>query len=76
MNPGELLHGDRNGVTTIPVELAALVVEGCQAFMTAEAAILDYLKAGNVTVSGYAAARDECKRQIGELGKKLKSAMR
>jgi 4-hydroxy-4-methyl-2-oxoglutarate aldolase len=76
VNPGELLHGDRNGVTTIPVELAALVAEACPAFMTAEAAILDYLKAGNVTASGYAVARDECKRQIGELGKKLKSAMR
>jgi 4-hydroxy-4-methyl-2-oxoglutarate aldolase len=76
VNPGELLHGDRNGVTTIPMELAALVAEACPSFMTAEAAILDYLKAGKVTVSGYAAARDECKRQIGELGKKLKSAIR
>lgn len=76
VNPGDLLHGDRNGVTTIPIELAALVAEGCPAFMTAEAAILDYLKAGNVTVKGYAAARDECKRQIGELSKKLKSAIR
>jgi 4-hydroxy-4-methyl-2-oxoglutarate aldolase len=74
VNPGDLLHGDRNGVTTIPVELAAFVAEVCPAFMTAEAAILDYLRAGNVTVSGYAAARDECKRQIGELGKKLKLA--
>ena len=76
VNPGDLLHGDRNGVTTIPVELAALVAEACPAFMTAEAAILDYLKAGKITPSGYAAARDECKRQIGELGKKLKSAIR
>jgi 4-hydroxy-4-methyl-2-oxoglutarate aldolase len=76
VNPGDLLHGDRNGVTTVPLELAPLVAEGCQGFMTAEAAILDYLKAGKVTTSGYAAARDECKRQIGELGKKLKSAIR
>jgi len=76
VNPGDLLHGDRNGVTTIPLELAALVAEGCPAFMRAEAAILDYLRAGQVTASGYATARDECKRQFGELGKKLKSAIR
>jgi 4-hydroxy-4-methyl-2-oxoglutarate aldolase len=76
VNPGDLLHGDRNCVTTIPLELAALVAEGCSGFMTAEAAILDYLKGGKVTPGGYAVARDECKRQIGELGKKLKSAVR
>ncbi|HEV3385235.1 MAG TPA: RraA family protein [Gemmata sp.] len=76
VNPGDLLHGDRNGVTTIPSELAVLVAEGCPAFMTAEAAILNYLKAGSVTASGYAKARDECKRQFGELAKKLKSALR
>lgn len=76
INPGDLLHGDRNGVTTIPLELAELVAEACPAFMAAELAILDYLKAGNVTPAGYAKARDECKRQFGELGKKLKSALR
>jgi 4-hydroxy-4-methyl-2-oxoglutarate aldolase len=75
VNPGDLLHGDRNGITTIPVELATLVAEACPVFMTAEAAILDYLKAGQVTAIGYTKARDECKRQIGELGKKLKSAI-
>jgi regulator of RNase E activity RraA len=76
VNPGDLLHGDRNGVTTIPHELAALVAEACPAFMTAEAAILSYLKSGNVTPGGYAQARDDCKRQFGELAKKLKSARR
>src|SRR5262245_51362409 len=73
INPGDLLHGDRNGVTTIPLELAALTAEGCVGFMDAEAVVLNYLKAGNVTTAGYIAARDECKRRIAELGKKLKS---
>jgi regulator of RNase E activity RraA len=76
VNPGELLHGDRNGVTTIPVELAALVAEGCAEFMSAESVVLDYLKAGKVSAPDYAKARDECKRQIAELGKKLKSRAR
>jgi regulator of RNase E activity RraA len=72
VNPGDLLHGDRNGVTTIPSEHAARVAEACPAFMAAESVVLDYLKKGNATASGYVIARDECKRQINELGKKLK----
>jgi 4-hydroxy-4-methyl-2-oxoglutarate aldolase len=71
VNPGDLLHGDRNGVTTIPIEHAARVAEACPAFMAAESVVLDYLKKGNATASGYVTARDECKRQMNELGKKL-----
>ncbi len=73
VNPGDLLHGDRNGVTTIPLELAALVVEGCVGFMAAEAVVLNYLKGGKVTAAGYGPARDECKRQMNELGKTLRA---
>src|SRR6476661_11239693 len=57
VNPGDLLHGDRNGVTTIPLKLAAAVAEACPEFMAAESVVLEYLKAGPVTPSGYAAAR-------------------
>ena len=73
VNPGELLHGDRNGVTTIPAELAALTAEGCAGFMDAESVVLDYLRPGNSTAAGFTVARDECKRRMNELGKKLKS---
>src|ERR1700730_11237875 len=38
---GDLLHGDRNGVTTIPGEIAAAVAEACSEFMAAEAVVLD-----------------------------------
>ena len=75
VNPGDLLHGDRNGVTTIPIELAELVVEGCEGFLAAEAVVLNYLKAGNVTAAGYLPARDEAKRQMAELGKRLRAKM-
>ena len=73
VNPGDLLHGDRNGVTTIPIELAALVAEGCAGFMDAESVVLDYVKTGKPTATGYLVARDECKRRMTELGMKLKS---
>ena len=71
--PGDLLHGDRNGVTTIPTELAALVVEGCPRLMTAEAVVLDYLKAGRPTSAAFGAARRECHRMIEELSKELRA---
>ena len=73
VNPGDLLHGDRNGVAVIPHGLAAAVAEACPAFADAEAVVLDYLRAGAVTPEGFAAARKECQRQIVELGRRLKS---
>jgi regulator of RNase E activity RraA len=73
IHPGDLLHGDRNGVTTIPNELAAAVVEASPEYMAAEAIVLDYLKAGKVDPKGYAAARTGCKDRIDELARKLKS---
>jgi regulator of RNase E activity RraA len=73
VNPGDLLHGDRNGVTEIPVALAAAVADACPPFIAAESVVLDYLKAGRVTPDGFAAARKECQRQIAEIGRRLKS---
>jgi 4-hydroxy-4-methyl-2-oxoglutarate aldolase len=64
LNPGDLLHGDRNGVSTIPTELASAVADACPELMAAEAIVLDYLKAGNPNSKGYADARAECHRRI------------
>jgi regulator of RNase E activity RraA len=72
VHPGDLLHGDRNGVTTIPAEIASEVAQVCAEFVAAEAVVLDYLRAGKVTVEGFSAARQECKRQIDALAKRLK----
>lgn len=69
---GDLLHGDRNGVTTIPVEIASAVAHACAGFADAEAVVLDYLKAGNVTPQGFAAAHKECRARIEALGKKVR----
>jgi regulator of RNase E activity RraA len=72
-HPGALLHGDANGVTTIPIEAASAVAHACPEYMAAEAVVLDYLKAGKVDPKGYAAARDGCKERIDALARKLKS---
>lgn len=72
IHPGDLLHGDRNGVTTIPVEIASEVAQACAEFVAAEAVVLDYVKAGNVTSKGFLEAHMECKRRIGEIEKRVK----
>jgi regulator of RNase E activity RraA len=72
VSPGELLHGDRNGVAHIPTELAPTVADACPEFMAAESVVLDYVKAGKPNPKGYAAARAECHRRIEEIGKRLK----
>lgn len=42
---GELLHGDANGVTQIPREIAAEVADITDEFIAAEAFVMDYVKA-------------------------------
>lgn len=71
--PGDLLHGDRNGVTTIPLAIASETAHACADFMAAEAVILNYLQAGSVTPRGFAGARKTCKEMIEQLGRRLKA---
>jgi regulator of RNase E activity RraA len=73
IHPGDLLHGDRNGVTTVPGEIASAAAHACADYMAAEAVVLDYLKAGRVDAKGYAAARNECKDRIQALERRLKA---
>jgi regulator of RNase E activity RraA len=70
--PGDLLHGDRNGVTRVPHEIASAVAQACAEYMAAEAVVLDYVKGGKVDVKGYAAARNECRDRIERLARRLK----
>jgi regulator of RNase E activity RraA len=69
---GELLHGDRNGVTTIPREIASEVADACVEFMAAEAVILEYLKGPLLSPRGFAEARDECKRGVAAIEKRVR----
>lgn len=69
--PGDLLHGDRNGVTRIPIHRAGAIADACPVLMAAESVVLEYLKRPTPTAAGYKAARAECHRQIQELSAKL-----
>lgn len=70
--PGDLLHGDLNGVTTIPHEIASEVADACKDLMKAEDIVLDYLKGGNLTPEGLGEARKELAAEVGKLGKRLR----
>jgi 4-hydroxy-4-methyl-2-oxoglutarate aldolase len=73
VNPGDLLHGDCNGVTTIPAEIAGEVAHACADYMLAEAVIIEYLRSEQVTMQGMAEADAECGRMIEKLTKQLSS---
>ncbi len=62
--PGDLLHGDANGVTTIPNEIASDVAHACEEYVAAEQIVLDHLKSGSPTPKGLGEARAECGRKI------------
>lgn len=71
---GDLLHGDRNGVTTIPNAIAGAVAQACAEYVAAETIVLDYLKSGKLDPKGFAAARAACQEQVQALTKRLKAS--
>jgi regulator of RNase E activity RraA len=75
INPGDLLHGDRNGVTTIPTELATAVADACPELAEAEGVVLSYLKVGKPDPKGFAAARAECHRRMEALAARLRAVV-
>jgi regulator of RNase E activity RraA len=72
VHPGDLLHGDRNGVTTIPLDIAGAVARACAEYVAAEVVVLDYLKGGSIDSHGYTNARLECRDRIDTLARRLK----
>ena len=44
VNQGELLHGDANGVTNIPTDVAVEVAEVADEFVKGEEIVMDYVK--------------------------------
>lgn len=57
IRPAELLHGDCNGVTTIPADIASEIPDVCAELALAERIVLDYVKTPERTVAGFGKAR-------------------
>ncbi|MBB31419.1 MAG: dimethylmenaquinone methyltransferase [Gemmatimonadetes bacterium] len=72
VKPGELLHGDCNGVTTIPNEIASAVAQACAEYVEAEEIVLEHLKSGSATPDTLGNARRECADRIQELSNRVK----
>ena len=72
ISPGDLLHGDCNGVSTIPVDVASEVPEACKELMAAEDIVLNYVKSGDISPAGLVEARKECGARIAALGTRLR----
>jgi len=50
--PGDLLHGDANGVVTVPTEIVPQLIEKCGPFLERERAMIDYVKSRQFSVEG------------------------
>jgi regulator of RNase E activity RraA len=68
VNPGDLLHADANGVTSIPPEIAEDVAQIADEFVAAEALMLDYVKApGEKSVAKFTELRREFQSIVAQL---------
>jgi regulator of RNase E activity RraA len=65
--PNDLLHGDRNGVTTIPGEIVAELLQIADAFVAAEQVVLDAVRSASPTPARLREAREASHAQIGAL---------
>jgi 4-hydroxy-4-methyl-2-oxoglutarate aldolase len=73
VNQGDLLHGDANGVTSIPLEIAAEVADLADPFVAAERIILDYVQGpGKKTVEGLNQRRADFAAVIQKLCKQVR----
>ncbi len=70
---GDLLHGDLNGITRIPLEIAAEIPGVAAEFMAAERIILDYVRSSEPkVVAELSARREEFSAVIAKLANRLR----
>jgi regulator of RNase E activity RraA len=68
VNPGDLLHGDANGVTSIPLDIADEVPDAAAEFVAGERIILNYCQTpGEKSIARLV----ECDRALGAIKKQL-----
>ncbi len=73
VSPGDLLHGDANGVTTIPLAIASDVADACHEFAAAEQVIIDVSQSGSASLTDLREAYAEKARRVAALGEKLRA---
>ncbi len=73
VQPGDLLHADANGVTTIPIEIAPEIADAADEYVKAETMVLDYLKAGQPSPKAFGEARKAMLDAIGTLSRRVRA---
>ena len=71
VRPGDLLHGDPNGVTTIPNDIATELADIADDFVAAEEVIIHTVRGKNPTVKELTEARAESKAQVAAILKQI-----
>lgn len=72
---GDLLHGDANGVTSIPIHIADAIADITPEFVAAEQIVLDYVRgSGEKTPKGLAEARKEFSAVVARLVERAKAS--
>ena len=75
VSQGDLLHGDANGVTIIPPQIAAAAADIAPEFVAAEKIVLDYVRGpGSKTVAGFGKARQEFAAVVARLAERAQAA--
>jgi regulator of RNase E activity RraA len=69
--PDDLLHGDLNGITTIPREIASEVPEVAREYIEAESIVLEALQAPGPSVKAYEEALREAQGRFATLRGRL-----
>ena len=72
--PDDLLHGDVNGVTTIPHEIAAKLAGIGDEFVAAEEIVLEAMRADSPSIATLREARAESKARIADLRSRVSRA--
>jgi 4-hydroxy-4-methyl-2-oxoglutarate aldolase len=73
VNNGDLLHGDLNGVTRIPIEIADQIPQIAAEFVDAEKIVLDYVRGSEAkTSAAFTARRKEFSAIVAKLVERVK----
>jgi regulator of RNase E activity RraA len=72
VNQGDLLHGDANGVTSVPIDLATEIADLSAEFLAAEEPVMAYVKAsGPKSIARYNELRKEFQATVAALTKRV-----
>ena len=76
VHQGDLLHGDVNGITSIPLDIASEVAGIGDEFVASENVIMDYVKGDSEkTLAGYTQCREEFQAIVAKLRKRVSRSL-